>query len=243
MVIVMQRPGQLPIYTWTATLAVILATGCRTAPVAPGEGFPGDQPVRPAPAVASTDLMEPRDATVVYKVTEGPDAGRDLVLVVVTDDQGWIATLTGWNRVRMTRSEQGAVLTHFDVDLASKVRVDYDPPITILPPRLAVGKPFEGDCRVQVRNLDDGSLRTRGTCQYRVELIGRQIVTTPAGEFDAFLVRTHRHMKLTLADAVITTLDAYGPQRGQVAHRLVKKVRLLGLVPTQSSREMRLRAQ
>ena len=226
---------------WLLTVTLVWASGCRTAPVGGDGGFPDEGPLRPASPVTSSDLARPRDVSIVYKVTLGQDAGRDRLLIVQGDDQGWLATLTGWNRLRMSRTALGAVQTHFEEDLVSQVRVEYDPPVTVLPARLAVGQPFEGESSVRVFSLHDGSLRTRGTCRYRVELIGRQMITTPAGRFDAYIVRTRRHMKLSLADAIITWTDAYDPKRGQVAHRLVKKVRLLGFLPTQSMREMRLK--
>lgn len=243
MVIVMFCFRQTPHIRWLVLLAMVPAIGCCATAKTPGAGFAGSGPLRPAPAVAATDLLKPRDATVIYKVTEGPDVGHDRALIVATDVQGWVATLTDWNQVKMSVTDTGAVLTHFDVDFASKVRVVYQPPITVAPARLVMGAPFEGESNVEIRNLHDGSLRTMGKCLYRVELIGRQLVQTPAGRFDAFIVRTRRHMQLTLADAIVTSIDAYVPERAQVAHRLDKQVRFLGLLPTRSVREMRLRGQ
>jgi hypothetical protein len=91
-----------------------------------------------------------------------------------------------------------------------------------------------------VHRLVDGSLRDKGQCTYRVELLGWQFLTTPAGAFEARVIRTTRQIKLRFAKVTVVVLDAYSPDGGQVAQRVDQTIRTLGLISVHSHEELRL---
>ena len=219
--------------------ATACTTACRTPPIQI-RGLDGGGPVRPASAVDASDLLPKSDAVRSFQITEDSGAGSTCKLIVEPNRPGWLATLSGINRVQLSLREDGAVVAMFEEELSSLVRVFYDPPVVILPSRLVMGRPVAGESTAEVRNVEDNSLRARGRCHYHIELIGRQMMPTPAGDFDAYLVRTQRMIDLGMTRAKIKWLGAYARGRGQIAQRLTKQVRMMELFTTEVTREIRL---
>jgi len=93
---------------------------------------------------------------------------------------------------------------------------------------------------VHVINASNSSTRDRGTCRYTVALAGRQRVKTPAGAFDAYIVKTCRELHMNLARAKVIWWSAYAPGRGLVAHHQIEEVWAMNLFPTRRIFDMRL---
>ncbi len=190
--------------------------------------------------MAASALVSKSPAERTFQIVEGPNAGQTCRQTIEAVTDGWRLTLEGFDIVQLSLHEDGTLLTIQEEDITSRVRVHYDPPLPILPARLAVGHSLEGESRVEIRNLSDGSVRTKGVCKYHIELFGRQWINTPAGRFDAYVVQANRQMALDMATVDVTLLNAYVPGKGQIAQTLAKKVLVMGLFPTQSEREIRV---
>lgn len=238
-VIGMRSHRQLTIIQIGLLAATACIAACRPAWIKEG-GLGTGGPLQPTGAIDAVLLLPKSEAARSFQITEGPDIGTLCDLIVEPNPLGWRATLTGINRIQFARREDSTVVAMYEEDLGSHVRVFYDPPVVTLPGRLVMSRPVTGESAVEVRNIKDNSLRARGRCRYHIELIGRQSVTTPAGEFDTYLVRTQRMMDLDMAKAKITWISAYARGRGQIAQRLTKEVHVLELFTTTSTREIRL---
>lgn len=240
-IVISMQPLAIFPFGQTAVLVLFISlTACQTSgPILDG-GLPGSGCMRPAPPINARDLMLVETTGTTFRITKGENLGATTQFSLKRQGDSWRAKLTGQNTVQMSVTAEGSIIANHEDDLENTVRVHYAPPLLLMPARLAMGQPAEGQSDVKIINLLDGTVRTRGRCRYRIELAGRQIVSTPAGQFDAFVVKTRREMDLGIANASITWRSAYVPGKGRVAHHLVKQVRLLGLIPTESTREIRL---
>ncbi|MCX5658704.1 MAG: hypothetical protein NTW19_03155 [Planctomycetota bacterium] len=145
------------------------------------------------------------------------------------EESSWTLTLEGRSVARFTRGEDGSLLVPRESDLNERVEVTYEPGLRVLPGKWEPGKPSECTSKMVIRNSKDGSLKEKGTCSIRVELVGKERVTTPAGEFDAMLVRETRQIRLRMAKADVTCETWYVPGVGEVAERSVTTTKALGL--------------
>lgn len=173
------------------------------------------------------------------RITRGDEPAYTASVSIEPEADHWRTTIETLYSSTFRQGGGGAIETLRDEDVADSVAVDYEPPLVALPPRMIVGRPFEGSCRVRVTDLRSGADRDDGTCTYRIEVLGWRRAT-PSGRFDAYLVRTTRHLKLRRAEARVTTDAVYLPGRGMIRESVHQVTRVLGLLDMEKRHDVRL---
>ena len=178
----------------------------------------------------------------------GAQAGR-----VVVTDQGqahdvqdvtaevgpgvWRTTVGSFWVVDVVRGEDGGVLAIKEVEAAEERRVEYDPPLPLLPAELRAGEPMEFTSAVRLYNHANGALEATGECTATYTLLGTKSLDgdgPPPGDAQAgvaYVVQVQRRYKLPLVGVEMRILSAYAPGRGPIAGRTVRVVKLLGVLP------------
>jgi hypothetical protein len=133
-------------------------------------------------------------------------------------------------RVIYIQEQDGSLLVKGEDDFGENIATRYDPPIPVFPAKISESTIAKGKCSMRVVGLNDGLPRDSGTCEYETTLLGMKKIKTPGGTFDAYFIRTVRHMKLRFATAVITVVEAYVPDHGLVSEHVHRKSRMLGLI-------------
>lgn len=211
------------------------STKATTQPVQDEEPI---QPVDPATVVNLLPL-EKREGSCVVKI--GKKSSREVdYLLEPSEDNTWRSTIEGIRVVYFSKGEKGEILLPREDDLAENVQVSYHPALQILPGTWADGRAVEGASDMEIKNAKSGLVREKGTCTYRVELVGRQKVDTPAGTFDAILVRETRHIRLKLAKSDVTVLNWYVPGKGEVAEHVIESTKALGFLGGKKESDTRI---
>lgn len=227
--------------------ACLLLSACAATPRTGGEQSPplnAQTPVIPdgaSPVMKAVDLFGDASVKRAYEFTLGKLAGQKLPhRRSILPDGKIIDLLEGHQSAEFVVDDAVSLLA--EDDYTSKVRVVYDPPMTILPAMLRAGETTEqlSESAMTVTNLADGSPRDKGRCKYKVELLGRDNVVTPAGSFDAWIVRTTRHLTLQMASGTVVTHSAYVEGRGLIAEHVEQNLKMLGLIAIKSEDEFRL---
>jgi hypothetical protein len=221
-----------------ATLTCLALTGCATAPkpappITATPSSPGTQgePLKPGTAVTAMQLEKLHPLTRVFAVDLGPRSGKTLrATIESTGRNQWRYTLEDSREVDLVLADDGSIQVPRETDVDEQVEILYEPALRLLPPRLVLGEPFEGESHMTVKNLKDGKLRDQGTVAYRVELTGQRKVATPAGEFDAYIVNSERRIKLGMASVDVAIMTAYAPDGGTVAESITQTTKALGLL-------------
>lgn len=160
-----------------------------------------------------------------------PGAGAD------TSRGIWQMSVGGWWVVEVTTRENGAVVILNEVEEAEARRVEYNPPLPMLPAELWMNRPIKHSSRVGVYNHETGVLESTGEVTATYRLLGKKILSPrgilpgDAPEEVAYIVRVDRRYNLPLVviDMKITT--AYIPGEGPIAARTIRVIKLLGLIP------------
>ncbi len=207
----------------------------------------------PANALGKGELVEPvaspHDIVALFplradkgrfQIVEGDDDGYVFGWRLEPVGQGWVFTYEGYQQVWLRAEADGALRIVREDDLDEEVQVTYEPALLMLPTKLEIGEAISETVTMTVRSLDGSQLRSVGTCINTVTLLGVQTVSTPAGAFEAVIVETRRQVQLPIARVEVQIISAFVPGRGQVAERVVQKVRALGLFDTEEVREERL---
>ncbi len=207
----------------------------------------------PANGLGRAELIEPMATTADiaplfplrrdkgrFQIVEGDDDGYAFAWQLEPAGQGWVYTYEGYQQVWILQDEAGALRIVREDDLDEDVQVTYEPAVLMLPAKLETGFSESETVTMTVRSLDGTQLRSVGTCINTVTVLGKQSVSTPAGQFEAVMVETRRQVQLPIARVEVQIISAFVPGRGQVAERVVQKVRALGLFDTEEVREVRL---
>ena len=138
----------------------------------------------------------------------------------------------------LQRTADGAVVLLQTIEHADKVITDFDPPMVIFPATLTGGQPFLQTLRMVVHPIDrPRSIKTSGPATHEIELLGRESISTPAGTFDCFKVRTTLRASLGGAKVVQTTDTHFAPGAGIIAESQSLRVAVLGVpIRTDDSR-------
>ncbi len=135
----------------------------------------------------------------------------------------------GFCLVDLVKQEDGSVAVVREVELGEARRVTYDPPLLMVPAVLHSGETVEATSHARVYDHESGTLQAEGevTATYRLldetdEQAGLNVDVT---------IQTDRRYRLplTIVDMRLTT--TYAPGEGPIAGRVVRTVKLLGLIP------------
>ncbi len=149
----------------------------------------------------------------------------------------WRMTVGSFWVVDVVRGEDGGVSALNEVEAAEERRVEYDPPLPLLPAELRVGEAVEFTSAVKLYNHANGALEATGECTATYTLLGTKSLDMygpPASDETkntAYIVQVQRHYKLPLVGVQMHILSAYAPGKGPIAGRTVRVVKLLGVLP------------
>ena len=214
-----------------------LVASCRTGPWAPPDWAepdpapPPGEPVDEPAEVRAEELMPLTGRSAVFAVDPDNPAVGAVEVHLEQQPAHWRIRVGGLYETHLLREADGALRARTEIDHEENVRVEYDPPILLLPEVLRVGEPVTDRTHMVIRNRRTGAVRQQGPCKVTVELVHRREVRTPAGTMQAWVVRTVREADLGLADFRVVITEAYVPQRGLVAKHTDRVVRLLRAVP------------
>ncbi len=218
----------------------LVLSACRAPSPEHGAGLPGSPPLRHARSIAATHLWPQTPGPRQFSAIVDGEAPIPVASQTSPRDPGWRETTGSWSSVDIVVDGDGALTTAEEHDLRNRVIVRYNPPLVLLPGRLVLNEAASGQSQVHVTNQKNDATRDRGTCRYDVVLAGRQRVETPAGAFDAYIVKTTRVLDLNLAHATVTWWSAYVPRKGLVAQYQTEEVRIMKLFPTTRTIDLRL---
>lgn len=220
----------------------LLLSGCaRVWLEDPGNLLGQAELVNPVPTeISTTDLFPLQDAKGRFLVIEGDNDGLKFSWTLKSSSDGWIYNYQGLQKVWFIQDETGALYITREDDFEEEVRVVYEPAILALPALLNSQTAHEQKVEMTVTSLNGKEVRSRGPCYNSITLLGRQTISTPAGEFEAVVVRSKRRVQLPIAKVEIDILSAYVPGRGQVAERISQQIKALNFFDMEEVREIRL---
>lgn len=222
-------------------LVLMVCAGCASTPQPqPLDILADPTALTPPQPVESDQLFPLLPRRGSYRIWEGPQAGEHLSWTLHPQNSHWQFDCVGFQSTLLLRDTQGNLLVQQEEDLSEQVRVNYEPPLVLLPAKLEPGSVVEAQVSMTVRRLADASLVAQGTCRYRLELLGQQTLRTEAGIFHTTLVAMERWINLPLAKVWVRTITAYAPEVGQVAERTERLTWMLGLIPSAHVWEIRL---
>lgn len=152
-------------------------------------------------------------------------------------NDNWHITLQGVRATTLQQTPNGAIQITREDEHNEGVWVTYDPPMVLLPARVAMDSPIEHRTRMTVHNRTNGSLRDQGWCTYQIELLGRKTTNTPMGLKEVYVMRTTRQIELQLADVQVVSETTYLPGVGWLSeriNRITKPMRLFEVHQTES---------
>lgn len=139
--------------------------------------------------------------------------------------------VAGFWLVDVIREASGDVSILREVEQPESRRVEYDPPLPMLPAKLTAGEPVERASDVRLYDHESGALQATGGCKAVYTLLGTKRIDTPDGPVTAYIVKTQRRYRLPLVRVDMYLLSAYEPGRGPIAGVTRRDVWLLGLLP------------
>ncbi len=217
-------------------LLVVLGLGCT---LVSEPDWLDDDAARPeadsdqdGPRRVDADTLQPLNDRVVL-FTDDPEQPDDGALDVEVEQkqQRWHIRVGGLYETHLIRESDGSRRAEAELDFEQDVRVEYDPPILVLPAELRIGEPVKDETHMVIRDRRTGRVRQQGPCEVTIELKEFRTVTTPAGPREAWVVKTTRKADLGAADFRVVITEAYVPDAGLVAKHTDRLVRIFGAIP------------
>lgn len=149
----------------------------------------------------------------------------------------WRMTVGSFWVVDVVRGEDGGVSAIREIEAAEERRVEYDPPLPLLPAELRAGEPMAFTSAVKLYNHANGALEATGECTATYTLLGTKALEGDGPlpgdkqQNQAYIVEVQRRYKLPLVGVEMRILSAYAPGRGPIVGRTVRVVKLLGVLP------------
>ncbi len=240
-------PTRLPPFLYVAVLFIL--TGCNTSPTHLSLGPPYEL----AEAARAEVLMPLPIPAGVVRVTDDQGEEHDQPDRTGPMDRGeqlgdhpgeraWRMSVAGFWVVDVVREPTGGVSILREIELAESRRVEYDPPLPLLPASLTMGLPVEFVSRARVYDHDSGALLSAGDCTAVYRLLGSKQIELPGRTVRVSIVRTDRRFDLPWVKVDMQIISAYVPGEGTVAWVTKREIRLLGLLPvTRENRAVRVR--
>lgn len=154
-----------------------------------------------------------------FEVVDGDGKGQQVVLELSSaDGEGrWEVRFGDYNILHLSELRDGSVLlTSLDV-LTQSQTVRYEPPVVLLPNRSVPDRTWSASGRVTVVNRGTQEVVHTGEYQHRVMPITRERYTTPAGDYEGFLVPIEQTINLEAQAVIRLWLDlGFSPGKGLV---------------------------
>ena len=187
------------------------------------------------------ELYPLKESSGAYWVKSGrKPEGEVAYRLEMGDDGQWSMTLNDMHMTYLRRRKDGATMVPREDDLGEHIEIDYEPVMQLVPGTWENGPVVEGTATMTVKNIRTGLVREKGTCVYRIELVGKQKVHTPAGDFEALVVRQTRHIRLSLAKSDVVMTSWYAPGRGAVAEHIETTTKAFGFIGGKKVTDSRL---
>lgn len=201
------------------TLTLLLA-GCHATP------SPTHTPATGDPIPVASVALKPRSA-VTFQLQPPRDSHEQVEKTVSETSKDQRIVETG-NIARETwkRIENGWGLAS-EIDRIDGVRLTYDPPMPLLPDRLAPGNASQGQGSVKIVNLENGSTRESGSYETRVTIEDLE---------HGFRLTERRKLDLRLANVTVITRIEYDDRNGLVDQQSEITTQMLGLFPNTEER-------
>ncbi len=151
----------------------------------------------------------------------------------------WRMTVSGYWIVEARAEEDGSLVILSELEQAEARRVEYDPPLPLLPAELWAGQPVRYTSEAYLYNHDSGALEATGEVVATYRLLGKKVLSQggllpgDAPEESVYVVEVERHYNMPLVGVQMKILSAYKPGSGPVAGRTTRTVKLFGLLPIQ----------
>ncbi len=203
-----------------------------------GEGVVGDpQSARPLSDPATVGRWEPGEWK--YRITAGARQGkteREILapIGVTTRAETWERTVGQEYTLYLRRTPEGSLLMPTEIAHAYKVLVHFEPPLSYLIVGLGPGERRVFDGRMDVYNSSTPATKWySGRIQATTVYAGVYRVTTPAGAFNAALIRTDYRIDILGVVSVRDTLYTfYADGVGKVAEAEHRRISATGLFNT-----------
>jgi len=230
------RPTLGPILTLLVFWATTTQVGCQAPPRI---DFSKPTLLKPAPPVNAARLypLVRHEGQVSIRVGNRPVQVHPYSLDNTGENDQWRFGLEGLRATHLQQTSDGAIQITREDEHSEGVWVAYDPPMVLLPARVAMDRPIEQRTHMTVYSLADNSLRDQGWCTYQVELLGRRTANTPMGLKEVYVLRTTRQIELQLADVQVASETTYLPDVGWLSERIdriTKPMRLFEVHQTES---------
>ena len=179
-----------------------------------------------APVAGSTltpEFAPLRDGTWTYQIVGGKNAGQTEQHVVTrlqrdTSGASWRYAVGTTGLVFIKQMKDGSLTFVTEEDADQGVITRYEPPEPGLLTGLAPGGSRSSSIGVQVSDLSDPSVVSHsGTLEVTYSYIGAYKVTTPAGTYDAALIKWAYQGKVGPAKVDDTQYRFFAPKVGMVA--------------------------
>ncbi|MFO8047147.1 MAG: hypothetical protein R6U30_14930 [Halomonas sp.] len=154
-----------------------------------------------------------------FEVVDGDGEGRQVMLELsAADGEGrWEVRFGDYNILHLSKLRDGSVLlTGLEV-LTQGQTVLYEPPVVLLPNRIVPDRTWSASGRATVVNRETQEVEHTGEYQHRVMPITRERYTTPAGDYEGFLVPLEQTIELEAQAEIRLWLDlGFFPGKGLV---------------------------
>lgn len=239
----------MSLYRWVGLGLVIGAgveTGCANKPDRPGAV--ANEPVQAPDAERLVVVATDADPTRGEQAADLMGGSRGSTAFVQLERQGTAsmalereATSEGWverrlvdgkpnSEATLVRGEGGAVLVVDEVVHEEGVRVEYDPPMVVIPGRLIPGQEHRQATRMTVFSIEGGRKpKSSGNLESVVTVVGHEQVRTPAGAMETIHVRQRFVAELSPARVVNTSDRWFARGMGLVAELRKERTTIGGL--------------
>lgn len=199
-----------------------------------------------APGFSSEQMEMLQASSARFRVEQGEGEGEVVVREIVAGDDD-ATTLREFIEDHELISEQfvrqdtdGSLLMHTMHNTRRGRITTFEPPLVLMPAHLPTDEVYEQSVRVFVADLDDPEqINERGTGESVIRYRGIQRIQTPAGAFDAHLVRSELTTDFGPAKAQRITDRWYAPDLGLVAESYEERIQVMGLTVERKQRSMR----
>jgi hypothetical protein len=206
-----------------------------------GEGVVGDeQSARPLNDPAMLARWEAGEWT--YRITAGTRQGRtereSLTPIPATGrGETWQRTVGQDYTLYVRRTAEGSLVLPSEIAHAHKALVHFEPPLSYLMAGLSPGERREFDGRLEVySSIHPGTRWYTGRIRATTLYAGVYRVTTPAGLFNATLIRTDYQIDILAVVSVRATLYTfYAEGVGKVAEAEHLRISAVGLFRTDTT--------
>lgn len=206
-----------------------------------GEGVVGDAqsagPLGDPSMVARWEAGEWR-----YRITSGARRGqteREILapIDVTTRGETWERTVGQEYTLYLRRTAEGSLVLPTEIAHAHKALVHFEPPLSYLIAGLSPGERRVFDGKMDVYSSSSPATKWySGRIQAATTYAGVYRVTTPAGTFDATLIRTEYRIDILAVVSVRDTLYTfYAAGVGKVAEAEHRRISAMGLFNTDTT--------